>query len=51
MILTKYFLCYRKFPAFKWAQRADTVIITIDAADAEQINVDVIEDKQTVHLE
>jgi hypothetical protein len=35
---------YRKFPAFKWAQRADVVIMTVEAVDAEQINVDIIED-------
>lgn len=42
---------FRKFPPLKWAQRADKVIITVEAVDAEQINIDVIEDKQTLHLE
>jgi len=33
-----------KFPPLKWAQRADNVIMTVDATDAEQINIDVIEE-------
>ena len=37
-----------KFPPLKWAQNQERVLITIDVADTENVEVDVIEDKQTL---
>ena len=37
-----------KFPPFKWAQTQERVLITIDLADAENVEVDVFEEKQTL---
>ena len=37
-----------KFPPIKWAQNQERVLITVDVADTENVEVDVIEDKQTL---
>ena len=44
----RYSLCYRKFPPMKWAQRADCVLITIEIADCENINVTVDDEKNAL---
>ena len=35
-----------KFPPIKWAQNQERVLITVDVADTENVEVDVVEDKQ-----
>ena len=40
-----------KFPPFKWAQNQERVLITIDMADAENVEVDVFEDKQMLKFQ
>ena len=37
-----------KFPPIKWAQNQERVLITVDVADTESVEVDVIEEKQTL---
>ena len=37
-----------KFPPLKWAQTEESVLITIDVADCENIEVDVNEEKNTI---
>ena len=37
-----------KFPPIKWAQNQERVLITVDVADTENVEVDVVEDKQTL---
>ena len=37
-----------KFPPFKWAQTQEFVLMTVDVADCENVEVNVIEDKQTL---
>ena len=37
-----------KFPPLKWAQNQERVLITIDVADTENVEVDVVEDKQSL---
>ena len=37
-----------KFPPLKWAQNQERVLITIDVADTEKVEIDVDEDKQTL---
>ena len=40
-----------KFPPFKWAQNQERVLITIDMADAENVEVDVFEEKQQLKFQ
>ena len=35
-----------KFPPIKWAQNQERVLMTIDVPDQENVEVDVVEDKQ-----
>ena len=37
-----------KFPKLKWAQRAECVLMTIEVADTENIEIDIDEDKNTL---
>ncbi len=37
-----------RFPPMKWAQTQESVLITIDVPDSENVEIDVIEDKQTL---
>ena len=37
-----------KFPKRKWAQRAECVLMTIEVADTENIDIDIDEDKNTL---
>ena len=37
-----------KFPPLKWAQNQERVLITIDLADTEDVEVSVVEDTQTL---
>ena len=39
-----------KFPPLKWAQRADSVIVTIDVPDATDIQTDVDEANQKMQF-
>ena len=38
----------KKFPACKWAQRADCVLLTIELPDSENIKIDIIEEENRV---
>lgn len=37
-----------KFPPIKWAQNQERVLITVDVPDCENVEVDVLEEKQTL---
>ena len=37
-----------KFPKLKWAQRAECVLMTIEVADSENIDIDIDESKNTL---
>jgi len=37
-----------KFPKLKWAQRAEYVLMTVDLADSENVNIDIDEETNTL---